>query len=436
MHILFAQSLGSPQLRLHECVTQGYQLHGVRKVQSTADFMVRAEAAIDEDALAACGDLGVVDGTVGLPPAQRGGGAFDVAAPVDSFAAPRDTDAFLSTLERLAALDSGSGASSCMGEQSPLDEEVAAGQLFDWSKDLVVTRAPGRLDVMGGACVALCSSRYNVASLDTCHETRTPTSSALLTPASLAPKTPHSCSLLSSRHRALPITAESELCRHRRLQRNACPSAANRASLLRRDASPGRQDSAPVATHAWDGRTTPDCVAGLGQIRPVRRSAFGVNASVASALLAWEIMPQIQLPAQPSDPPSARAAPGLPPTLAVRLECKSLLSRPLPARSKRDQTRCALMKDLLRSTAERPPSTCLCLNCAATAHRCRMKTLAPFLRKTCLVAGLPTSLDATLFLCTKSASRLKRNRATPFSCRRTCQMVRGMCTQAHLCALP
>jgi L-arabinokinase len=49
-----------------------------------------------------------------------------------------DTQAFLALLARLAA----GGASD--------DEEAAAARLFDWRAELVVSRAPGRLDVMGG----------------------------------------------------------------------------------------------------------------------------------------------------------------------------------------------------------------------------------------------------------------------------------------------
>lgn len=49
-----------------------------------------------------------------------------------------DVQAFLALLSRLAA-----GGASC-------GEEREAAALFDWRAELVVSRAPGRLDVMGG----------------------------------------------------------------------------------------------------------------------------------------------------------------------------------------------------------------------------------------------------------------------------------------------
>ena len=54
-----------------------------------------------------------------------------------------DCRAFVALLSRLAGAAGAEGAA--VGE-----EEVAAA-LFNWREELVVSRAPGRLDVMGGA---------------------------------------------------------------------------------------------------------------------------------------------------------------------------------------------------------------------------------------------------------------------------------------------
>jgi L-arabinokinase len=59
-----------------------------------------------------------------------------------------DTAAFLVTLARLP-VDGDLAASDTADRPAPR-ERLAAASLFRWEDELVVTRAPGRLDVMGG----------------------------------------------------------------------------------------------------------------------------------------------------------------------------------------------------------------------------------------------------------------------------------------------
>ncbi|KAL4423228.1 hypothetical protein ABPG77_000020 [Micractinium sp. CCAP 211/92] len=69
--------------------------------------------------------------------------AFDVALPADGSVLDQfsDTQRFLKVLEGLAEL-------AADGEESP--DRAAARSLFSWQEEVVVARAPGRLDVMGG----------------------------------------------------------------------------------------------------------------------------------------------------------------------------------------------------------------------------------------------------------------------------------------------
>ena len=63
--------------------------------------------------------------------------AFGITASSDAWRSQEDTGAFLELLARLKAGNAGS------------EEERAAAELFSWGSELVVARAPGRMDVMG-----------------------------------------------------------------------------------------------------------------------------------------------------------------------------------------------------------------------------------------------------------------------------------------------
>ena len=81
-------------------------------------------------------------------------GSFSITASSDAWRSQEDTGAFLELLSRLKA---GAAAS---------EEERAAADLFSWASELVVARAPGRMDVMGAphrACLSRSSWRCAVA---------------------------------------------------------------------------------------------------------------------------------------------------------------------------------------------------------------------------------------------------------------------------------
>ena len=83
--------------------------------------------------------------------------AFHVRATSDAHSSLPDTAAFL---ELLARLRSGGAAS---------DEEREAAALFQWDQELVVARAPGRMDVMGGVADYSGSLVLQLPIAEACH---------------------------------------------------------------------------------------------------------------------------------------------------------------------------------------------------------------------------------------------------------------------------
>ncbi|CAI5978373.1 unnamed protein product [Closterium sp. NIES-64] len=78
-----------------------------------------------------------------------------------------DTKRFLALLDALRAGVTPPGGGTC--NDSERHELALAAELFDWSKPLVVTRAPGRLDVMGGIADYSGSLVLQMPTAEACH---------------------------------------------------------------------------------------------------------------------------------------------------------------------------------------------------------------------------------------------------------------------------
>ncbi|CAI5934978.1 unnamed protein product [Closterium sp. NIES-64] len=78
-----------------------------------------------------------------------------------------DTKRFLALIDALRAGVTPPGGGTC--NDSERHELALAAELFDWSKPLVVTRAPGRLDVMGGIADYSGSLVLQMPTAEACH---------------------------------------------------------------------------------------------------------------------------------------------------------------------------------------------------------------------------------------------------------------------------
>jgi hypothetical protein len=126
-------------------VVDGYEMHGIARVASLAlrrDLTIHARTDSPPKDMDA-GELLPKSVQVLHPPEKLLHSPFEA---VQHPLGHTDTISFIKRLDELAQLDQ-----QTMTDLSTLDpEHTAASSLFLWQEPIIVTRAPGRCDVLGG----------------------------------------------------------------------------------------------------------------------------------------------------------------------------------------------------------------------------------------------------------------------------------------------
>ncbi|KAK6131981.1 hypothetical protein DH2020_034273 [Rehmannia glutinosa] len=145
--------------RLRDAIVLGYQLQRVPgRDLSIPDWYANAE-----------NELGL---RTGSPTAEINDNSFLVHSYPEDFEILHgdvlglsDTGSFLKSLSELDVVpDSGKST-----EKRQIRERKAAGRLFNWEEDIIVARAPGRLDVMGGIADYSGSLVLQMPTREACH---------------------------------------------------------------------------------------------------------------------------------------------------------------------------------------------------------------------------------------------------------------------------
>jgi hypothetical protein len=123
-------------------------MHGVQSAASTAlrrNLTIACKFESHDRDLDRLQALGVPDGVQVLHPLEKplpspfGTSTHPLAQP--------DTVKFIKRLSELAKVDDRVDSGT---NHQLTPEEAAAASLFLWNEDIIITRAPGRLDVLGG----------------------------------------------------------------------------------------------------------------------------------------------------------------------------------------------------------------------------------------------------------------------------------------------